>query len=182
MRHVVDHVVHHVRRARESMVQPMVHERGLHERRVHERSVHVSRSVDIARRVAPLLVLAPAERAVIYRTIVQRQVVPAAPVVPGYPPFPAPARSIVPAPVETTGVAVEAGTVDDDVYGAAPAPLYAVPYAVGSVVPAGMVVNPLPARATVAVPAAAPYSYVRVGRRVLLVDPATDTVVADVTP
>jgi hypothetical protein len=167
--HVVHHdVAHHARRA------------------TGERTVRTTRRVAVTRP----LELAPAQRQVIYRTLVQEQVVPqvvpqAVPVVPGYPPFPAPAypaRTVVVEPNATTGYAVStpAATVDDDLYAeqAAPAPVYAV----GTVLPASVAVTPLPARAAVAVPSVRPYSYATVDGRVLLVDPVTDTVVADITP
>jgi hypothetical protein len=166
------HVVHHARRT------------------TAERAA--TRTVRTTRRVAaaPPLVLAPAQRQVIYRTLVQEQIVPqAVPVVPGYPPFPPPAyqpRTVVVEPGATTGYAVSTPgeAVDEDVYGeeAAPAPVYAAPYAVGTVLPARVAVTPLPASATVAVPAVRPYGYTTVDNRVLLVDPATNTVVADITP
>jgi hypothetical protein len=165
--------------------------------RTAKHAVRTSRRVAAARP----LELAPAQRRVIYRTLVQEQVVPqlvpqAVPVVPGYPPFPAPAypaRTVVVEPSATTGYAVStpAETVDDDIYAtqAAPAPVYAAPalvpapvYAVGTVLPASVAVTPLPARAAVAVPSVRPYSYATVDGRVLLVDPATDAVVADITP
>jgi hypothetical protein len=146
----------------------------------------VTRTVRTTRRVAvaPPLVLAPTQRQVIYRTLVQEQVVPS---VPGYPPFPAPAypaRAIVVAPSETTGYAVStpAEVVDDDGYAEEAPPVYAAPYTVGSVLPASVAVTPLPASTTVAVPAVRPYRYATLNGRVLLVDPVTNTVVADVTP
>ncbi|HUI97393.1 MAG TPA: DUF1236 domain-containing protein [Xanthobacteraceae bacterium] len=137
--------------------------------RAENRTVHAVRH-------ARAIVLAPAERQVIYRTIVQRQVVPSAVIPappPGYPPYPAPA---------TTGYAVTTPAVDyDDVYAERVRPAYPVaPYTVGSVLPATVVLTPVPA--TVAVPAARPYSYATIDGRVLLVDPATYTVVADITP
>jgi hypothetical protein len=134
-----------------------------------------TRTVHMVHRAAPI-VLAPAERRVIYRTIVQQQVVPSAVIPvppPGYPPYPAPA---------TTGHAVTAPAVDyDDVYAERVRPAYPVaPYTVGSVLPASVAITPVPA--TVAVPAARPYSYTTIDGRVLLVDPVTYTVVADITP
>jgi hypothetical protein len=152
----------------------------------------VTRTVRTTRRVAvaPPLVLAPAQRQVIYRTLVQEQVIPqvapqVVPSVPGYPPFPPPAaRTVVVAPSETTGYAVStpAEVVDDDGYAEEAPPVYAAPYTVGSLLPASVAVTPLPARATVAVPAVRPYRYATMNGRVLLVDPVTNTVVADVTP
>lgn len=146
------------------------------------RHVVHTRTVARSMAVAPL-VLAPPERRVIYRTIVQRQVIPsvAATAVPlpppGYPPYPTPAYS----PPATTGYAVAQPA--DDVY-AEPVPAAAVPvrYAVGARLPADVALTPLPASAVAAVPAVQPYSYVTIDDRVLLVDPETDTVVADITP
>lgn len=147
----------------------------------------------MTRRVAARpLVLSPAERNVVYRTVVQQQVVPA-PVAPaGYPPFPAPAyrpRTVMVAPSATTGYGWTAPATDIDedyvetVPAVAPYPRYTAPrYAVGSVLPTSVVVTPLPTTAAVRVPAVQPYSYATVDGRVLLVDPVTDTVVADITP
>ena len=171
-RTVTRHVEHHARRATTEHT--------------------VTRTVRTTRRVAvaPPLVLAPAQRQVIYRTLVQEQVVPqvapqVVPSVPGYPPFPPPAaRTVVVAPSETTGYAVStpAEVVDDDGYAEEAPPVYAAPYTVGSVLPASVAVTPLPPSATVAVPAVRPYRYATMNGRVLLVDPVTNTVVADVTP
>jgi hypothetical protein len=160
-------------------------------RAMTERSV--THTVHTARRVARSrpLALAPAQRQVIYRTLVQEQVVPAPvvsevpPAVPGYPPFPPPARPVVVGPAATSGYAVSAPAevvADEDYDYAAPVATAAPVYAVGSVLPASVAVAPLPASVAVAVPAVQPYGYATVGRRVLLVDPATDTVVADITP
>jgi hypothetical protein len=144
--------------------------------------------------VARPLVLTPTQRTVVYRTVVQEQVVPATPVPPaGYPPYPAPAyqpRTVVVAPNATTGygwTAPAAIDVDEDyvetVPAVAPVPRYTTArYAVGSVLPASVVATPLPARAAVRVPAVQPYSYATIDGRVLLVDPTTNAVVADITP
>jgi hypothetical protein len=154
------------------------------------RATHLARqptSRAAARTVRPLL-LDPAQRRVVYRTIVQQQVVPAVPVAPaGYPPFPAPAyrpRTVVVAPSVTTGYGwtAPAVAVDQDYVDTAPpvAPLYRT--RVGAVLPARVVVAPLPADAAVQVPAVQPYSYATVDGRVLLVDPVSNMVVADITP
>jgi hypothetical protein len=140
------------------------------------------------RTAAQRLVLDPAQRRVVYRTIVQQQVVPAVPVAPvGYPPYPAPAyqpRTVVVAPSATTGYGwtAPAADLDQDYVDTAPpiTPVYRT--RVGAVLPASVVVTPLPAAATVQVPAVQPYSYATVDGRVLLVDPASNTVVADITP
>lgn len=157
---------------------------------------HVTHTRSVARtvrRVASPLVLAPVQRRVIYRTIVQQQVIPplAASVVPapppGYPPYPAPAyseRTVVVAPATTGyGAAAYPADYDDDGYAeAVPPARVPVRYVVGSRLPSSVVLAPMPARATVAVPAARPYSYAVLDNRVLLVDPASYTVVADITP
>jgi hypothetical protein len=132
------------------------------------------------RRTAPL-VLDPAQRRVVYRTVVREQVLPAAPVYP--------ARVVVP-PVATTGYGVTTPPEDfDDVYVEdTPPPVYPAPrytqarYTVGAQLPAGVALTPLPATAISRVPAVRPYSYVTLDNRVLLVDPVTNTVVADITP
>lgn len=156
---------------------------------------HVAHSRTVTRAVsrggvAAPLVLAPAQRRVIYRTIVQQQVVPsvAASVVPaappGYPPYPAPVyaeRSVAAAPA-TTGYAVPVRDVDADSVYAEAVPAAPLRYAVGARLPASVVLEPLPPTATVAAPTVGSYSYAMVDNRVLLVDPVTYTVVADITP
>jgi hypothetical protein len=137
------------------------------------------------------LVLGPAQRQVVYRTIVQQQVIPVAPS--GYPPFPPPAygpRTVVIAPSATTGYALTppAADIDDvDVEQIPPAvpiyrPAYRSRYTIGAVLPADVVLTPLPATAAMRVPSVQPYSYATVDGRVLLVDPVTNAVVADITP
>ena len=167
-----------------------------------ERSRPVSRTAHRRVAVAPPLVLDRAQREVVYRTIVQQRVVAppvaVAPVPPaGYPPYPPPAYSerTVVVPAETTGYGYGVATPPDEVddvtiaeapasYPAAayPAASYPVRYTIGSRLPAGYVAAPLPVTAAVEVPAVRAYSYVTIGGRVLLIDPATNTVVADVTP
>src|SRR5262249_24865378 len=146
-------------------------------RDTHALAHTVTRTVHTVRR-APL-VLAPAQRRVIYRTIEQQQVVPPAVVPappPGYPPYPAPP---VVAPRATTGYGVTTPATDldyDDVYAERGAPPYpAAPYTIGSVLPSNVVLTPLPPIVAAQVPAVRPYSYLTVDRRVLLVDPATYT-------
>jgi hypothetical protein len=137
------------------------------------------------------LVLSSTQRNVVYRTVVQQQVVPAVPVAPaGYPPFPAPGyqpQPVVVAPSATTGYGYTTADLDEDYVDTAPSvapyPRYtAARYAVGSVLPANVVVAPLPATAAVRVPAVQPYRYATIDGRVLLVDPVTNAVVADITP
>jgi hypothetical protein len=143
------------------------------------------RRTAVRRVVAPPLVLDPAQRQVVYRTVVQEQVLPAPTPYPGYPPYPAPARAVTVAPAATTGYAVRmpSDADFDDVYAEqVPSAIDPVRYTVGAQLPAGVVLTPLPATAAVRVPSVRPYSYVTIANRVLLVDPVTNTVVADVTP
>ncbi len=156
------------------------------------RVTHTRTVTRMGRRVGAQLVLGPAERQVIYRTIVQEQVIPQVAVPappPGYPAYPTPAypaRTVVVPAETTTGYAVttpaETYYYNDDVYAERTAAGYPVRYTVGSRLPSDIALTPLPATAAVAVPAARPYSYATIDNRVLLVDPATDTVVADITP
>jgi hypothetical protein len=136
----------------------------------------VQRTTTVRRVAAGPLVLDPGQRRIVYRTIVQQQVVPAAPLYPARP-------AVIP---ETTGYgyAIPPDVDDDDVYVEREvAPLvYPVRYTVGSQLPAGVMLAPLPAETALRVPSIRAYSYARVGGRILLVDPVTYTVVADITP
>jgi hypothetical protein len=140
------------------------------------------------RRTAPL-VLAPAQRQVIYRTVVQRQVMPSVAAYPTYPAYPAPAYPAYPAStvVETTGSGYPIAP-PAEVYVNDEAPVYAAPavgpavYPIGARLPASVVLSPLPETVAVQVPSVRYYRTVTLDGRVLLVDPATYTVVADVTP
>jgi hypothetical protein len=55
------------------------------------------------------------------------------------------------------------------------------PVAVGAVLPERVPLYAIPQNVALTVPATRPYSYAYVGERAYLVDPATGTVVADVT-
>jgi hypothetical protein len=136
----------------------------------------VQRTTAVRRVAGAPLVLDPAQRRIVYQTIVQEQVAPAAPVYP--------ARPVVIPSTAGTGYPVPLDEADDDVYVEQDAVPSAFPtrYAVGAQLPAGVVLMPLPATTALRVPAIRPYSYVTFGDRVLLVDPATHTVVADITP
>jgi hypothetical protein len=143
------------------------------------------------------LVLSPAQRQVIYRTVVQREVYPApvaqtgvyAPLV-GYPP-----RTIHPADDDYYRVPADRDYVYDDGYRAAPyrdagyrdpyLPEYrqvAVPLVVGARIPQSVPLAAVPEPVVARIPAARPYSYARLDNRVYLVDPATGVIVADITP
>jgi len=125
------------------------------------------------RRTAQAVRLSPAERRVIYRTIVQEQVVPA----------PAVTREVV-----TTSIAPRYWNppivAQDDVVDAV-TPVVTAParvaYTVGSVLPASVPLFGVPETVAVRVPATRSYSYAYLGGRAYLVDPVTGAVVADVT-
>ena len=125
------------------------------------------------RTVAPRLALNPQERQIVYRTIVEREVVPARPAV--VPQTYATQQVVVPAaPVVTAPVAqapiVAATEIDDE-------PVYRV----GSVLPANVPLYAIPQNVALSVPATRPYSYAWLGGRAYVVDPATSVVMADVT-
>jgi hypothetical protein len=138
------------------------------------------------RRTAAPLVLDPVQRRVIYRTVVQERIVPNASVypAPAYPAYPAARTVVVPATTGTGyGVAAPADEVYDDdeappVYAPAAAPVI---YPIGARLPAGVALAPVPQTLAVRVPAVRAYRTVLINNRVLLVDPVTSTVVADVT-
>jgi hypothetical protein len=140
----------------------------------------VQRTTNLRRAAAMPLALDPAQRRIVYRTIVQEQVVPGAPLYPVRP-------GVIPS---TTGygygIPPDVDYLDDadDVYveqEAVPT-VYPARYVVGSQLPSGIMLAPVPAAIALQVPAIRPYSYARVGGRLLLVDPVTYTVVADLTP
>jgi hypothetical protein len=141
-----------------------------------QRTTTDQRTTTLRRVAGPPLVLDPGQRRIVYRTIVQQQVVPAAPLYP--------ARSAVIPATTGYGYAIPPDLDDDDVYVEREVvpPAYPVRYTVGSQLPAGVMLAPLPAATALQVPAIRPYSYARVGGRILLVDPVTYTVVADITP
>jgi hypothetical protein len=131
------------------------------------------------------LALTPTQRRIVYRTIVWRDVL-SPPVAPIAPVLTAPA--LVPAPVATPAEAFDA----DDGPGSAntyPTPIYPgatyaesyAPAYVGTQVPAAARLVPLPSALAGEVPVLQPYRYAVVNDRVLLVDPATNIIVADVT-
>lgn len=135
----------------------------------------VRRTIRTARTTARPLVLDPVQRSVTYRTIVQQQVVPV-PAATEVVTYPAPA---VVAPAATTGYALSyPASYPPAAYASATYPAYPV----GSAIPAGVTLAPVPETVAVQVPSVRPYQYAVVNNRVLLVDPVTGTVVADVTP
>jgi hypothetical protein len=109
-------------------------------------------------------VLAPRERQIIYRTIVEREVVPRQPVIVAPAALPAPAYV---APQVLPPVVAADETV-------LPAPI-----TVGTVLPPNVPLYAIPQNVALTVPATQPYSYAWLGGRAYLVDPASGTVVAD---
>ena len=115
------------------------------------------------RRPVPVIALSPAERRIVYQTIVEREVVP-------------PPRVIAPAwgePLVTTPPVV---AQDEDIELTAPG--Y---YRVGAVLPQNVPLFAVPQDVAYRVPAAQPYSYAYVDGRAYLVDPGSGVIVADVT-
>jgi len=120
----------------------------------------------IVRRPVATLALSPAERHVVYQTIVEREVLPA---------------PLVVAPTPYYGAPVVAQGEDDDTVVTAPRYDAGYAYPVGSVLPANVPLYAVPQEVGYRVPAAQPYSYAYIDRRAYLVDPATGVIVADVT-
>lgn len=150
-----------VRRTRARVAAPAVRSQPLARRgtppimaRGVEREPRPAARVRTAR--APLA-LRPAEREVIYRTIVRERV---------YAPSAVGAYAVAPA-VQTVGYAVS--------------PYAAAGYSVGVAVPQTVTLATIPYTLAVQVPVIRGYQYVIVNNRLLLVDPATSIVVADVT-
>jgi len=151
--------------------------------------------------VAPQpLQLTPAQRTTIYRTIIPqsrgrkpiiRERIVTEPVAPVAPPV---GRVVVPAEPTTVGEGYVTAPddytyVEEPSYVPAPReayvpapPAYQYTYAVGTRVPATARLAPLPRTVVATNPTLRPYRYMTFRGRVLLVDPATSTVVADVTP
>ncbi len=116
------------------------------------------RPVARVRRVSAPLALRPAQREIVYRTIVRERVyAPPAVVQGGYAVAPV---GYVASPYVATN---------------------AVGYAVGAPVPQSIALAAVPQTLTVQVPVIRGYRYAVVNNRVLLVDPATNIIVADVT-
>jgi hypothetical protein len=117
------------------------------------------------------IALSPAERHIVYQTIVEREVVPAPRVVaPAY-------REAWRDPAWRDPYWSNAPVVaaDEDVEMTTPT------YAVGAVLPAGVPLFAVPQEIGYRVPAARSYSYAYVGGRAYLVDPNSGVIVADVT-
>ena len=132
------------------------------------------RHVAVAR-PAPHFVLNPRERRVIYQTIVEQRVVPR--------------QQMIVAPVAATAPAVVAPQYVPAPYGAprivppvvAADEIVAAPITVGTVLPPNVPLYAMPQNVALTVPATQPYSYAWLGGRAYLVDPATGTVIADLS-
>jgi hypothetical protein len=155
--------------------------RSVHHLHAAAPRVRATRTITTKRVVGQPLVLSPPQRRVIYQNILQQQVLaaPATTEVLTYPPVP----SII-QPGAVTGYAVPyPGQVVPTYAPAAYASAtYPVTYSVGATIPTTVSLAPVPETVLMQVPQVRPYSYAVVNNRVLLVDPATGIVVADVTP
>jgi hypothetical protein len=116
------------------------------------------------RRASAPLALRPAEREVIYRTIVRERVYAPPAVDANY--------AVAPAGAQVVGYVASPFAVVTN----------AIAYVVGVVVPQTVTLVTMPQVLAVQVPATRGYQYAVINNRVLLVDPATSIVVADVTP
>ena len=122
------------------------------------------------------IALTPAERHVIYQTIVEREVQPAPRIVAPAPyavpaPYAAPQPPLVSAQVALPGAPVLA---QDEVV-ETPA------FAVGAVLPASVPLYGVPQDVALRIPAVQRYGYAYTGGRAYLVDPASGVIVEDVT-
>lgn len=121
-------------------------------------------------RPAPRVLLNPAERQIVYRTIVEQSVQPRV----------VPQHQVVVAPVVQQPYvrAVQAPVLaQQDLVLPQPAPVYTV----GAVLPQNTPIYAMPHNVSLRVPAAQPYGYAYVGGRAYLVDAPSNTIVADVT-
>jgi len=165
-------------------------------RTVTTRTAPASRTVVRTTSVQPAadraVVLTPAQRQIVYRTIAPRRVYSAPVVAPMGPPIVArtevvepnyPLRSIYPADESYDAYGYDRDRYDRSWEGrptvqAAPV---AVSYSVGSRLPQTVPLVGVPNALALQIPSIAPYSYASVGSRIYLVDPATSVIVADVT-
>jgi hypothetical protein len=158
------------------------------------------------------LALSPAQRQVIYRTVVQREYYPAPAVVPALPPVVAQTEVYPPPPVSRYPLRTVYPA--DDGYRDAGYQDYAyrdyayrdyayrdygyrddyldpyhtayrwdgVPLVVGARIPPSVPLIAVPEPVSARIPVAAPYSYAVLDNRLYLVDPATGVIVAVITP
>ena len=115
--------------------------------------------------------LDPRERQIVYRTIVEREVVPRQQVIV--------APSVAPAYVSTAPAYVAPRVVPPVV--AADETVFTAPITIGTVLPPNVPLYAMPQNVALTVPATQSYSYAWLGGRAYLVEPASGTVVADLT-
>jgi hypothetical protein len=144
-----------------------------------------SRMTTVQRRTTQRLALTPAERHIVYQTIVERDVQPVQRVVPAAPYAVPQAQYVVPRPPY---VAPQSPLINAQVALPTAPPvlaqdeIVAAPtYAIGSVLPTSVPLYAVPQDVALRVPAIDRYSYAYVGGRAYLVDPTTGMVVEDVT-
>jgi hypothetical protein len=148
------------------------------QRRATPATQRVVRRTTTATRAAPRLALNPRERHIIYQTIVERQVLPGRQVVIAPPPVVAqPPLVQRQPPLVQRQVALRPPIVAADESASMTEPVYTV----GSVLPPNVPLYAMPQNVALGVPAAQAYSYAYLGGRAYLVDPATGTIVEDVT-
>ena len=173
-----------VRRAEVTRAAPRTRElttRQVSSRQVSERHVSARPAAKpvatVQKRVTTRrIALTPAERHVIYQTIVEREVQPAPRIVAPAPyavpaPYAAPQPPLVSAQVALPGAPVLA---QDEIV-ETPA------YAVGAVLPASVPLYAVPQEVALRIPAVQRYGYAYLGGRAYLVDPANGVIVEDVT-
>ena len=117
-------------------------------------------------RPAPRLVLEPRERQIVYRTIVEREVVPRQQVIV--------APSVAPAPAYVAPRVLSPVIAADET-------VVTAPITIGTVLPPNVPLYAMPQNVALTVPATQSYSYAWLGGRAYLVEPASGTVVADLT-
>jgi len=153
--------------------------------REHSRPATTTRIVTVPPVSDQALVLSPAQRQVIYRSVVERPYYPA-PVVAGpvaqtefYPP---PSGYYPPRVVEAADERGYAYDPYHDDYRPTYRPAYQpARLVVGARVPQSVPLYAVPEPVAARIPVAAPYSYALIDNRVFLVDPATDVIVAELT-
>jgi hypothetical protein len=134
----------------------------------------VVRRTTTTTRAVPRLALDPRERHIVYQTIVERQVMPGQQIVVAPPPVVAQPPLLQPRPpLLQRQVALRPPIIAADE--AEPV------YTVGSVLPPNVPLYAMPQNVALSVPAAQAYSYAYLGGRAYLVDPASGTIVEDVT-
>jgi hypothetical protein len=129
------------------------------------RVVRETRQVALAQ-PAPRLVLNPRERQIIYRTIVDREVIPRQQVLV--------APSVAPAPAYVAPRVLPPVVAADET-------LATDPITIGTVLPENVPLFALPQNVVLTVPATRSYSYAWLGGRAYLVDPVNGVVVADLS-